>query len=471
MYLTGTRLRGGADAASARYIFTHLSPITRTIFHVDDDQLLKYIEEEGKHIEPEFYMPVLPMVLINGANGIGTGYSTNVPNYNPREVVSNLFNMLDGNSVTPMHPWYRSFIGSYQQDTEGRTYSYGVVRQVDSKTLLITELPIGVWITDYKEGVLEALVAASDSDKGIEGFRENHTDLSVSFTILMNDTQMQHALSKGIHKHFQLEKPVQSGNMVLFGSDGKLHKYNGPSEILKEFYGVRLQMYHARKAHMLSVLQHEIEKLENKVRFITAVSIDKTFEIHNVPKQTILDKLIQDGYKTFGGTGLSASSVEKEDGADGASAQSHSGSNSNSNNGYDYLLKLPLWSVSRERVESLQQELQQKLTSKLYIQQKAPEMFWREDLNSFLDALTTFEANHQQDDTINSAPDADADAASAKKKQKTGTKGAKGAHAVLAADAGAVIEPKMVEVKLEGKGKKRKVPEGTCCKQEVAEVI
>lgn len=102
MFSLGTRLQGGKDAASPRYIFTQLSPLTRLIFHVHDDPLLKYNKEDNQKIEPEWYIPIIPMVLVNGADGIGTGWMTKIPNYNPREIVNNIKRMLDGEDPIPM---------------------------------------------------------------------------------------------------------------------------------------------------------------------------------------------------------------------------------------------------------------------------------------------------------------------------------------------------------------------------------
>jgi DNA topoisomerase-2 len=128
----GTRLQGGKDAASARYIFTKLSPLTRAVYHPADDALLKYLNEDGQNIEPEWYMPIIPMVLINGSDGIGTGWSTSIPNYNPRDVIENLHCLMKGADAVPMHPWYRGFKGmlhySYARDdrvyAEGRLQAY-----------------------------------------------------------------------------------------------------------------------------------------------------------------------------------------------------------------------------------------------------------------------------------------------------------------------------------------------------------
>ena len=100
--ILGTRLQGGKDAASPRYIFTQLSPITRLLFHVHDDPLLKYNKDDNQKIEPEWYIPIIPMILVNGADGIGTGWMTKIPNYNPREIVDNIKRMLDGDEPTSM---------------------------------------------------------------------------------------------------------------------------------------------------------------------------------------------------------------------------------------------------------------------------------------------------------------------------------------------------------------------------------
>jgi DNA topoisomerase-2 len=105
----GTRLQGGKDAASPRYIFTNLSSLARTIFHPDDDPILKYLNDDGQSIEPEWYIPILPMILVNGGEGIGTGWSTAIPNYNPKDIVDNIYRLMRGEEMQLIHPWYRSF--------------------------------------------------------------------------------------------------------------------------------------------------------------------------------------------------------------------------------------------------------------------------------------------------------------------------------------------------------------------------
>ena len=91
----GTRLAGGADAASPRYIFTHLSPLARYVFPDADDSLLTYREDDGQQIEPEFFCPVIPLLLVNGSQGIGTGWSTFIPSYSPLDVLRYIRAKLD----------------------------------------------------------------------------------------------------------------------------------------------------------------------------------------------------------------------------------------------------------------------------------------------------------------------------------------------------------------------------------------
>jgi len=189
----GSRLQGGKDAASPRYIFTRLSNITRTIFHPADDPLLNYLEDDGLQVEPTWYMPVLPTVLINGSDGIGTGWSSEVPNYNPREIVANLKRLLNKEEPEEMHPWYRGFQvkspflfpttnqlgtgavliymllqkGTIVRDTSGKIPRYkvsGLYSKLDSHTLEITELPIGSWTEKYKE-MLESYLVPSAKRK------------------------------------------------------------------------------------------------------------------------------------------------------------------------------------------------------------------------------------------------------------------------------------------------------------------
>ena len=163
----GTRDQGGKDHASARYIFTEPAPITRALFHPSDDPLLNYLKEDNDVIEPEYYMPVIPLLLINGTEGIGTGecilrpivivhsthpegWSTSVPSYNPTEIVANIRRLMAGEEQVPMLPWWRGFKGTIRKTGEHKYDVTGVVRKVNDTTVEVTELPIHKWTQTYK---------------------------------------------------------------------------------------------------------------------------------------------------------------------------------------------------------------------------------------------------------------------------------------------------------------------------------
>lgn len=150
----GTRLQGGKDHASPRYIFTAIAPITRTLFHKEDDAVLTYLNDDGQSIEPAWFMPILPMVLVNGSDGIGTGWSSAVPNYNPAEVAANIRRKIAGQPMEPMHPWFRGFRGTIEVNGPGRYTTTGIAAQVDAETVEIFELPIRSWTNTYVEQLL-----------------------------------------------------------------------------------------------------------------------------------------------------------------------------------------------------------------------------------------------------------------------------------------------------------------------------
>ncbi|EOB12222.1 DNA topoisomerase 2, partial [Nosema bombycis CQ1] len=146
----GSRLMGGKDCSSARYIFTELSKITRTIFHESDDLVLNYLIEEEKSVEPQYYVPIIPMLLVNGSDGIGTGWSTNIPNYNPLDLIDNIKRLIRDEPTVEMTPFYRNFKGNIEKIENGK-YQIDGIYEDNGDEMTITELPIGTWTQTYKE--------------------------------------------------------------------------------------------------------------------------------------------------------------------------------------------------------------------------------------------------------------------------------------------------------------------------------
>lgn len=146
----GSRAAGGKDAASARYIYTRLMSITPKIFHKDDRYLLKYLNEEGTSIEPEYYIPVIPMILVNGAEGIGTGWSTFIPCYNPSEIIQALKDKMAGKEFERLTPWYKHYGGQIFHNDKQFICEGKYEHDAENKILRITELPIRKWTREYK---------------------------------------------------------------------------------------------------------------------------------------------------------------------------------------------------------------------------------------------------------------------------------------------------------------------------------
>lgn len=256
----GTRLMGGKDAASARYIFTRLSPATRTLFHPDDDASLDYLDDDGESIEPRWYVPVLPTLLINGSSGIGTGWSTEVPAYDPAEVAANVERMIRGQDPLPMTPWYRGFAGTIERVADDAFVTRGVW-SARGKTVTITELPVGRWTQDVKDH-LESLL----DRKIVTDYRENHTDATVRFDVEFSE------LPSDIAGVLKLENTVRTSNMHAFDADGKIAKYASPEDVLRAWFEVRKRAYLARKTRMLAELDDRARAATAKSRFVDAVA-------------------------------------------------------------------------------------------------------------------------------------------------------------------------------------------------------
>ena len=254
----GTRLMGGKDASQTRYIFTKLTKEARKLFDPKDDAILNYLDDDGRSIEPEFYMPTLPMVLVNGTEGIGTGFSCYVPPFNPRDIKENIKKILSGEEPVPMKPWFRGFKGKVFRDEGGLWVSEGIWRDTGSR-LKVTELPPGRWTQDYKE-YLDTLV----EKKVITNYTNNSTTEDVDFEIFGYS-------GKDLIKDLKMRKTFHTSNMHLFHPTRGIHRYTSPEDILGDFVELRLEHYKKRKAHLIDVLEKRAEMCDHKSKFVSMV--------------------------------------------------------------------------------------------------------------------------------------------------------------------------------------------------------
>ena len=333
----GTRLMGGKDAASPRYIFTQITKFAQNLFHNHDDPLLNYLDDDGKSIEPDYYIPVLPLVLINGAEGIGTGYSCSVPCYNPRDIIYNVKLAMENKPLKDMIPWYSNFKGKIEKTSEGHYVSHGIWTKINKNVIEITELPIGKWTQDYKE-FLDSLI-----EKKLDSYENHCTESTVNFRLRMIQDK------KFDPKDFRLTSNINTTNMHLFNHKNTISKYTSPLDIISEFTQLRLKFYKKRKKHLLEVLHNQLSVLENKVKFINMV-IKKEIIIFAKKKIEVENILIESKFTKM-------------------------------NDSYDYLLNMKLYTLTLEQIEDLTKQLNNKNDEIKELNSKTEKCIMLNDIN------------------------------------------------------------------------------------------
>ncbi|KPM01383.1 DNA topoisomerase 2-alpha-like protein, partial [Sarcoptes scabiei] len=408
----GTRLQGGKDAASPRYIFTMLSPLARKLFPTLDDPLLNYMYDDNLRIEPEYYVPIIPMVLVNGAEGIGTGWSTKVPNYDPRAIVENIKRLMRNQEPMEMNPWYKGFQGTIIKVDSVKYLINGEVGVLDEKTIEITELPIRTWTQTYKETILEPMLHGTEKNPAlILDYKEYHTDTTVKFLIQMNERSLESVLNNGIHKEFKLQTTMTASSMVLFDKNGVLRRYDSALEILREFFPVRLEFYVKRKKYYEGMLEAEALKLENQARFILEKN-DKKIIMENIKKKDFINVLIQRKYDSdpvkawrlkynidFDNKAQEEDNEnegeDEEQATDGKSKESLDADQKKFD--FDYLIDMTMRTMLRENVQELLKKRDGKKSELEELRKSTPQMLWERDLDSFVEELDKVEKMEREE--------------------------------------------------------------------------
>ena len=366
----GTRLQGGKDSASERYIFTQLNPITRYIYRKEDDAVLEYLEDDGFPVEPMFYVPIIPMILVNGGKGIGTGFSTDILSYSVDNLISYLQRKLKGESTEDIvfSPQYKGFTGTCQE-MEGKKYIVkGTYQKLNDKKVRITELPVGYWTDDFKQHI-ENLMEADKNKKNkafVKDYNDMSTDTTVDIEITFNEPIDESLDSSNMYNNFEklmkLYTSLSTNNMHLFNDEEKLMKFDNEKEIVDSYFPVRLKYYQKRKDYMVDALQKELTLLSNKARYIQE-NLDGEIDLRKKKREEILEMMVARKYAVI------------EDDTD-----------------YKYLLKMPMDSVSAENAEKLINDRINKETELCVIQSTTIENMWLKDLDElkqYLDAPKT----------------------------------------------------------------------------------
>lgn len=367
----GTRLAGGKDSASERYIFTQLENATRHIFNPNDDAILDYKDDDGTPVEPYYYAPIIPMVLVNGTKGIGTGFSSDVLSYNPKDLIACLRSRLLsvaafdttewGNDI---EPYYKGFGGTIHKMTSSRYLVKGCYfrEPKDKKNckIIVNELPVGFWTDDFKqhlEHLMEAKTSTGKPNKVvIKDYDDNSTDVTVNFEITfipgalidLEKLTYEEGLYNGVDKLLKLYNFQNTTNMHLFDANNRLVKYETTGKIMCDFYECRIQLYEKRREMMIGKLSRVLSVLSNKARFIKE-NLEGTIDLRRKKREEV-NKILH---------------VKKYDLVDEE---------------YKYLVKMPMDSVTEEEVDRIMKEVDKHKTDLERIQSTTKEALWIEDL-------------------------------------------------------------------------------------------
>jgi DNA topoisomerase-2 len=360
----GTRLQGGKDSASERYIFTQLNKITRSIFPAVDDNVLDYLNDDGLSVEPIYYAPIIPMVLVNGSKGIGTGFSTDIMCYNPLQIIEYLQNkLLSIEDEIEFVPYYEGFKGVISKISDEKFLIKGSYEKLADDKIKVTELPVGYWTEDFKE-LLENLIEPGVDKQGkklaaiIKDYDDMSKDTNVDFTITFTKGKLAELeASKGDYNCNGLEKLLKlyttntSTNMHLFDAEDTLHKYEKVSDIIDAYYSVRLNLYGVRKQYMIDALERELVLLSNKAKYIQE-NLDGTIDLRKKKKEQVIAMLEEKGYNK----------IDNDD-------------------EYKYLTKMPMDSVTEENVDKLLKDKGDKESELEIIKNTTVHKMWKSELD------------------------------------------------------------------------------------------
>lgn len=334
------------QAGAPRYIGTKLSDNFRLMYK--DFNLLTYKEEEGEVIEPEFFLPIIPMILINGSSGIAVGFSSNILNRDVKQVVKAVTDVLMGKKIKELKPYSPYFKGEWIQDSDNnkRWTARGIFERQGSTRIRITELPMSITYEKY-ESLLDKLI----DEKEILSYEDNCKD-NIDYTIKFSRGVLDNLTDEQIIKKFKLEE-YSTEIFTTLDENNELKIFESTVEIIEYFVDFRLKYYHKRKELLLSKIKNELKILSNRGRFIKFI-LDGKLLVNNIKKEIIIQNVEKLG-------------LDKNDGS------------------YDYLLKMPIYSLTKELYEKLKQDFTYKKEEHKRISDIDPKDMYLEDLKEIKD--------------------------------------------------------------------------------------
>lgn len=311
----GSRLT--KEAAAERYIFTEFSQNFRKLFKKEDDILLENAISDGQKIEPLTYFPILPMSLINGAEGTGTGHACFILQYNPESIRDACLAVLTGKKLKmdTLIPWFKGFTGTVEKDEETAQIAItGRMKIVNTTTINIMELPVGWYVDDYKN-VLFAL-----QDAGyVKSFDDASTEDAFNFIVNVPRTTTELG-EEALMKLFKLVKR-ETENFTLWNEKGVIEKFDTPEDIVERFIPWRTAQYENRRQRLIQTTSENIRWLSEKLRFILFYLANVDL-FKNKKKDDLVSLLIENKFDD-----------------------------------YDRLLGMSIWNLTFDKIEELKKEI------------------------------------------------------------------------------------------------------------------
>jgi DNA topoisomerase II len=393
----GYRRQGGADHASARYIHTELDPISNKIYREEDDEILDYNYIDNQKVEPNIFLPVIPIGIINGGKGIGTGFSLTAPPYNPMDVVMNLKRMINDKEPIDMIPWYNGFKGTIEKNEKGNNkYIIRGKYAVNGNKVIIHDIPIvNGWIEPYETKMEKKISLSKDDNNKIDDIKKNPSNNSINMIITFKGQELQKMFKDGtLDKYLHMTQNMSVTNLHFFNAAGKLTKYDSINDIMREFYKYRLTMYEKRKAYYLLKLQNDLDISKYKVKFIKEY-LAKTLLIAKKKVVEVIKQLEDKQYPKL----------------------AHDHRSPESGRSYRYLTDMSILSLTEDKIKELEDNMEtcQSLYDE-YLNTPIKKL-WLKEIDEFVVAYKKWCEEWEEENAIADKADA---------KDKTGGKGKKG---------------------------------------------
>ncbi len=337
------------EAGAPRYISTRLHPNFRLLYK--DFELLESKIEEGNEIEPNFFLPIIPTVLLNGSSGIAVGFATNILNRNPKTLIDACLDHLDSKKIRELPPWIKDFTGGIYKDEEksNRWIFEGKYAVTNTSTIIISELPPSTTYEKYEKHLNSKL-----AKKEIASYEDNCSQ-NINYEIKFSRTNLATFLKKEkIEDLFKLQE-YETENLTTLDETGKLKIFKSAKDIVQYFVDFRLNYYQKRKDYLIDKSEYEVKILSNKARFIKGI-IDNEIKVNKVPK----DKIIES---------LSKLKFDKID------------------DSYSYLLSMAIHSLTKEKYDELMNQFEIKKAELIETKKLIPKEMYINDLKELKKSL------------------------------------------------------------------------------------